>query len=300
MKDKKSKFMPVKSVVAATGVKVSGPGLGKVVAGMPLRSCLPSEVGRIKEEIRQEVGEVILETDKQGIVIKADSLGSLEALLKILRERNIEIKKASIGNISKKDISDAEINFDKDRLQCAVLGFNVELMPDVKVHPNVKVLTNEVIYRLLEEFEKWQQDEKKKLDSREIEFLLKPCKVQIMKGYVFRQNNPAIVGMEVLGGTLVAGTPLMKNDGEPLTEAKSIQQEQETIENAGKGKQVAVSLPGVTVGRQVNEGDIFFSSIPEEQFRKFKELKQKISDEEISILKEIADIMRKKNPMWGI
>ena len=299
MRDKKAKFKSVKEVTAATGVKISAPDLDKVVAGMPLRSCLPSEVQKVKEEIKKEVEDVIVETDKQGIVIKADSLGSLEALTKILKEKSIEIKKASIGNISKNDISDAEANYEKDSLQAAVLGFNVELMPDVKVG-NVKVLSHNVIYKLIEDFEKWQQEAKKQLEAMEIEHLHRPCKLKIMKGYVFRQSNPAIVGVDVLAGTLKVGTPLMKKDGNPITEAKSIQQEQENIEKAEKGKQVAVSLPNVTIGRQLHEEDILYSAIPEEHFRKLKEFKKYLSHEEIEILKEIAEIMRKSNPMWGI
>ena len=299
MRDKKAKFNSVKSVKAATGVKIAAPELDNVVAGMPLRSSLPNELEKVKEEIKKEVGEVIIETDKQGIVIKADSLGSLEALIKILREKNIEIKKASIGNVSKKDISDAEINYEKEPLQSAVLGFNVELMPDVKPK-NVKVLCNNIIYKLIEDFDKWQQEERKKLESKETEYLYRPCKIQLLKGYVFRQNNPAIVGVEVLAGTLKVGTPLMKKDGIAITEAKSLQQEQENVDKAEKGKQIAVSLPNVTIGRQIHEGDILYSGIPEEQFRKLKEFKKYLSSEEIAVLKEIAEIMRKQNPMWGV
>ncbi|MBI2658621.1 translation initiation factor IF-2, partial [Candidatus Woesearchaeota archaeon] len=136
--------------------------------------------------------------------------------------------------------------------------------------------------------------------SKVIEYLQRPCKIKIMKGYVFRQNNPAVVGVEVLAGTLKAGTPLMKNDGSAITEAKSIQQEQESIEKAEKGKQVAVSLPNVTIGRQVHEEDILYSAVPEEHFRKLKELKKYLTQEEIEVLKEIAEIMRKSSPMWGI
>ncbi|MAG91466.1 translation initiation factor IF-2 [Candidatus Woesearchaeota archaeon] len=300
MRDKKSKFKSVKQVTAATGVKISAPELDNVIAGMPLRSCLPSEVEKVKQEIKKEVSEVVIETDKQGIVIKADSLGSLEALLKILKEKNIEIKKASIGNISKKDISDAEISHEKDPLESAVLGFNVSLMPDVKVPQNVKVISNKIIYKLIDEFEKWQESERKRIEGKETEYLHRPCKIQVLKGYIFRQSNPAVVGIDVLAGTLKAGTPLMKNDGESITQAKSIQKEQETIEKAEKGKQVAVSLPNVTVGRQISEGDILYSAIPEGHFRKFKEFKKNISQEEIALLKEIAEIMRQQNPMWGI
>ena len=298
MRDKMAKFESVEEISAAIGVKIAAPELDKVVAGMPLRSCRQDEIEKVKEEIQKEVEEVVIETDRNGIVIKADSLGSLEALTKILKEKNVEIKKASIGNISKKDISDAEASYDKYPLQSAVLGFNVELMAEAP--QNVKILTNNIIYKLIEDFGNWQEATKRQLEAKEIDYLYRPCRIQLMKGYVFRQNNPAIMGVDVLAGTLKVGTPLMKNDGNAITEAKSIQQEQETIEKAEKGKQVAVSLPNVTIGRQLQEGDILYSAIPEEHFKKFKEFRKSLSHDEITILKEIAEIMRKNNPMWGI
>ena len=300
MHDKKTKFESVNEVSAASGVKIAAPELNEVVAGMPLRSCQPSEAQKIKEEIKKEVGEVIIEADKQGIVIKADSLGSLEALTKLLREKNIEIKKASIGNILKKDISDAEINCKKDPMQSAILGFNVKVIPELKVPFNVKVLCDNVIYKLIEDFERWQEEESKRIESKEMSGLAAPCKIQILKGYIFRQSNPAVVGVEILAGTLKAGTPLMKKDGAAITEAKSIQQEQESIEKAEKGKQAALSMPNVTIGRQLHEGDILYSAIPEEHFRKYKEFKKYLNNDEIELLKEIAEIMRENNPVWGI
>jgi|TARA_B100001964_G_C14261006_1_gene615533 translation initiation factor 5B len=299
IRDKKTKFQSVNHVSAAIGVKISAPEIDEVVAGMPLRSCSINEVKKVKEEIKKEIDEVIIETDAQGIVIKADSLGSLEALLKLLKEKNIEVKKASIGNITKKDVSDASISYEQDPLHAAILGFNIEIPPYIK-EKNVKILTNNIIYKLIEDFEKYQQEEKKRLEGKKIEFLVRPCKLQIMKGYIFRQNNPAVVGMDILAGNLKVGAPLMKSDGIAMTEAKSIQHDKETIEEAEKGKQVAVSLPKVTVGRQINEGDILYSAVPEEDFKKLKELKKYLSEEEKEILKEIAQIMRAKNPVWGI
>ena len=85
-----------------------------------------------------------------------------------------------------------------------------------------------------------------------------------------------------------------------ITQIKSIQKEQESINEAEKNQQVAVSLPKVTVGRQINEGDILYSAVPEEDFRKLKQFKKYLTQEEIGILKEIAQISRKKNPVWGI
>jgi len=299
IRDKKTKFQSVNKVSAAIGVKILAPEIDEVAAGMPLRSCSANEVEAVKKEIKKEVEEVIIETDAKGIVIKADSLGSLEALIKLLKEKNIPVKKASIGNVSKKDISDASINYEKEPLHSAILGFNIEIPPYIK-EKNVKIITNNIIYKLIEDFEKWQEQEKKRLEGKEIEFLVRPCKIQILKGYVFRQNNPAVVGVDVLEGKIKVDIPLMKNNGKKITEIKSIQKDQETVNEAEKNQQVAVSLPKVTVGRQINENDILYSAVPEDDFRKLKEFKKYLTEEEIGILKEIAEIMRKKNPMWGI
>jgi len=297
MRDKKSKFKPVREVSAATGVKISANDIDEVLSGMPIRSCQKDEIEKVKQEIKAEVEEVLIQTDKEGIIIKADNLGSLEALNKLLKEKNIPIKKASIGNITKKDISDAEANYEKDALKAVILAFNVTSEIEPK---NVKIISNNVIYKLIEGLEKWQVEEKRKIEAKELEELVMPCKFQLMKGYVFRQNNPAVVGVDVLAGTVRAGTPLMKEDGKEITGVKSMQMDQENIEKAERGKQVAVSMEGVTVGRQINEGEILYSAVPEKDFRKLKELKKYLTEEEKQILKEIAQIKRKSNAVWGI
>ena len=56
----------------------------------------------------------------------------------------------------------------------------------------------------------------------------------------------------------------------------------------------------MTVGRQIEEGDFLYSDIPEEDFKKLKGLKKNFSKMEINILKEIAEIKRKSNPVWGV
>jgi len=298
MRDKKSNFKPVSEVHAATGVKIAANDIEEVLSGMPIQSCSPDEINKVKQEIKSEVEEVIIQTDKEGIVVKADTLGSLEALDILLKEKGITIKKASIGDITKKDISDAEANFEKDHLKSVILGFNIS--SDISNTGNVKVITNSIIYKLIEDFEKWQEDEKKRVESEQLDKLATPCKFEIMKGYVFRQNNPAVVGVDVLGGTIKVGTPLMKEDGKQITEVKSLQLDQDNIEKAEKGKQVALSMDGVTIGRQINEGETIYSAIPEDDFRKLKDLKKYLSEEEKKILKEIAIIKRKENSLWGI
>jgi len=301
MRVKKANFKPVDQVSAATGVKISAPDTEEAVAGMPIRACSEQELEKIKQEIQTIVKEVLILTDKTGIIIKTDSLGSLEALTTLLKEKEITIRKASIGEITKKDIAEAEANYDKDPLKAVVLGFNVELSKEVKTIPDkIKIIKSDIIYKIIEEFELWQEQEKLRIEKQNLAELTMPCKLEILKGYVFRQNNPAVVGVDILAGKAKTNIPLIKQDGKEIGILKSMQLEQENIEEAEKGKQIAISLPDVTVGRQINEGDTLLSDIPEEDFRKLKKFKKYLNKEEIEILKQVAEIKRKTNPVWGV
>lgn len=302
MRDKKTKFKRIEKAMAATGVKIVAPGLNEVIAGMPIREASTANLEEIQDEVNKEIQDVLIEVDINGIIVKADTLGSLEALTNLLKKEEILIRKGTIGTISKKDVTDAHANMEKDILQGAILGFNVKVNQEAEAlakELNVQIMTNEIIYKLIEDYQKWYSAAMKSQEAKELDGVVRPCKIEIMRGYVMRQSNPAIVGVDVLAGTLATNTPLMKKR-KVLTSVKSIQHEKESLNKVEAGKQVAISLPGVMVGRQINEGDILYSAISPEDFQKMKKLKRHLSPEEIEILKEIANMMREDNPVWGI
>ena len=298
MRDKKTKFKGVKEITAATGVKISAPDIDNVIAGMPMQSYDKNK-DEVIQNIQSQVNEVIVETDSSGIIIKADTLGSLEALTFLLKEKEISVRKASIGKISKKDITDAESNYDKDPLQAVVLGFNVEREADVSGGEKVKIITNDIIYKIIEELELWQEQQKDMIEAKALDDVTRPCKFEFMRNHVFRQNNPAIIGCDIIEGVLSTGVRIMKN-GDSIGSIKSIKQEKDNLRTVNKGKQVAVSIEGVTVGRQIKEGDILYTYIPEPEFRQIKKLSKFLSKGEVEVLKEVAAMMRKENSIWGV
>jgi len=301
MREKKAKFKQMKEVHAATGVKIVAPNLEGAVAGMPIRSCKPEEVEETKKEVQKEVKEVLVETDKEGIVVKADSLGSLEALLTMLKEKGVTVCFASIGNITKKDISKAESN--ESIFNRIILGFNVGLTADAEDFlkgNDVKVIKKEVIYHIIEEYSQYIEELKKKIEKEELETLVRPCKFFVLRGYIFRQSNPAIVGVEIEIGKIKTGDPIMDKTGKGITKVKSLESEGENLTIGEQGRQLAMSMEGVTVGRQIKEGEYYYTDIPEEHFKKLKKLKQYLTEKEIEVLKEIAEIKRKENPVWGL
>lgn len=135
---------------------------------------------------------------------------------------------------------------------------------------------------------------------KELKNVVLPAKVQILRGAVFRQSNPAIVGLRIIAGKLKNNASLMKQDGSNAGEIKSMQNEGENIQEAIKNQEVAISLPKITIGRQLHEDDILYTNIPEEHFIKLKKLKKFLNQDEVELLKEIAKIKRESNPMWGV
>lgn len=290
--DEKNKFTPVKEVVAAAGVKIVAVGLKEVVSGMPL-FVINNNEEELREKIQEEVDEVVIETEEDGIIIKADTLGSLEALVTMLREREIPIKKASVGNVTKKDIAAAMST--QEKLEKVILCFNVSGESE-----DVKIISNNVIYQLIEDFEKWRAEEIKKEEQKELLGLIRPAKVKYLSGCTFRQNNPCVIGVEVLSGTLKPDTDLIKENSDVVGHIKTVEYERESVQEAEKGKQVAISMPGVTAGRQIHEEEIFFVDMNENNFKKLKEFKKFLTNDEVQVLKELAEIKRKSNNFWGI
>jgi translation initiation factor 5B len=163
----------------------------------------------------------------------------------------------------------------------------------------VKILTSDVIYKLIEDFQKWLMAKKKEIERESLAEITMPCRIKVLR-FMFRQSKPAIFGVHVDAGVLKQGIDVMNSECEKIGTIKAIQSENKSIGKVEKGKDVAVSMPNVTYGRQVREGDVLYADLNEEEFLKLKGNKQYLSQDEIALLQEIAQIKRKKKATWGI
>ncbi len=299
MRDPRERFDSVSEVAAAAGVKIAAPHLEKVVAGAPLRAVRDEEkVKEVELEVQQEVESITIKGDRVGVVVKADTLGSLEALVNFFRERGITIRIADIGDVAKRDVMEAAVVAEKDPLQAVILAFNVKILPDAEEEAKkygIKIFEEKIIYRLFENYNEWVSEKKEEMRRRAIEGLVKPAKIKILPGYVFRHSKPAIVGVEVLSGEIKPKYPLMKEDGQEIGEILQIQDKGEARAYARRGEQVAVSIRGPTVGRQIDEGDILYTSMPLSHIEKFKaELVEELTSDELETLKEIESVKKQR------
>jgi translation initiation factor 5B len=294
------KFKQVKKVVAASGIKISGPNLEGALAGSQIRVA-KDNINEVAAQIKSEIDAVRIETQANGILIKADTLGSLEALVNELMKENIPIRRADIGDVSKRDI--AEVKTIKDSLFSVIVGFDVEILPDAREEltgSDIKVFINNVIYKLIEDYKKWVVEQKKQIEKRRYETIIKPGRFTILPDCTFRQSKPAVVGVRVMGGIIKTNLEVMKEDGTVVGKIKGIQEHNENISEAMPGKEVAVAIDGPTVGRQIKEGDILYIDVPEKHAKIVEqELFEAMRVEDKEALMAYMEIKRKGNPFWA-
>ena len=299
----RNKFKEIDIAYAASGIRISADGLDNALPGSTVYVYNDEkELKEIEKKLKKDIENVIFQTDKEGIIVKADTLGSLEVLVKMLKDRNIPIKKADIGDINKEDVNIALSMKEKYPQYSVIVGFNIGINKNDEEYVrslNINLIISNVIYDLIEKIEKYINDIK--YNKEKILKELPPVgKIRILKGNIFRRSNPAIVGIEVLGGEIRKDVYLINLDGKIIGKILAIQKEKKNIDVAMKNDKVAISIDDAMVGRNIFEDDILYTFISENDYRKFKENKDLLSDEQKEILKEIAGIMRKENPAWGL
>jgi translation initiation factor 5B len=298
IRDPRERFDSVKEVHAACGIKISSPNLENVIPGAPIRVA-KGDLKEIIEEVRGQT-KIDFELDAQGLIIMADTIGSLEALVKESRENGIKIRKVDIGNVSKRDVIEA--NAASDPLNKIIFAFNIKVLPDAKeelANSDVTVFNEDVIYTILENYDEWIAKKKAELERERRQDYIHPGMIKFLPEYIFRVSHPAIIGVRVLGGRIKTDMRLIKDDGKVVGAIKGIQSENKAVEEALQGQEVAISIEGITVGRQIKGGDILYTDIPEKDAKKLKEM-DILNPDEKDVLTKIFEIKRKDNKFWGM
>jgi translation initiation factor 5B len=298
-----AKFKPKDKVTASTGIRMQLVEKDEVLPGMPFE-IYKNNLKELKEKFSKEISEKI-QTKKNGIIAKADSLGSLEALLFLLENQKIPVVKVGIGNINKTDVISAKANIDINELDAIIVGFNVSIEEDAKElikdqGKKIKVITEEVVYKLIESLVDWRLGKQKDIEKKRLMELTTICKIRILHQYVFRNTSPAIFGVKVEAGKLKQQINFIDEKGEKVGKIKNIQSEKKSVQEANEGMEVAISMPGVNFERIMKDKNYLYSDIGESQFRTFKKNKDLLSGGEMKILQEIAEIKRKEKADWGM
>jgi translation initiation factor 5B len=297
-------FENVEEVVAAEGVKIAAPDLDDAMAGAPIRVVRDHDVSEVVAAVKAELADIQVSTEEEGVTVKADTLGSLEALASTLEDAEIPVMHAEVGDVAPRDVRMAE-TADKPHHQ-SILAFNVDVLDDARQlaeQEDVTVFEHDVIYRLIEGYEDHVEEIEKAQQEQVLENITRPARFEILDDHTFRQSDPAVVGVEIRGGLLRRNSRIVNFDGsepERVGMLKSIQDGGEDVDEARTGERVAVSIDGPTVGRQIKEGDELWVEIPEKHAKILEqELTDDISADEREVLSMYLDKHRNRDPFWG-
>lgn len=277
------------SVVAAAGVKIYAPGLEGALPGSPLEAVQDFE--RDAAAIEAQFRNIIFEKkDELGVVLKADSLGSVEALLKLLAAEAIPVKGAAVGHVTRKDVIAAGAVAKQDAFIGVVLGFNVTILEEAALeskNSGTPIISSDIVYRLIDNYKEWVNERRERLKRESLETLTWPGKLKVLKGYVFRASKPAVFGVEVLSGRIKSGYRLMKASGEVVGEIREMQREKEKVAEASPGDQLALSCDGIAIGRNVAEGDVLYTYMILDEVKKWDGQLHMLSGPEKELFAEI-------------
>lgn len=304
MRDPRDKFRPVNEVVAAAGIKIASPDLDGVLPGSPVYATTnESQIDDLKKMVESEMKSVFIKNDTKGVILKCDTIGSLEALTDMLKRQNVPIAMADIGPVTRRDVVEALTIKEKDRHLGVVISFNVKILDDAQEEADanhVRIFHDQVIYSLIDNYTHWVEEDTANEENAILEELTPVCKFTFLKGYIFRKSNPAVFGVKINVGTLRQKVPIMNADGKKIGILHQIQDNGKNVDVAKKDQEVAVSIQNITVGRQVSEEEILYSFPPAPEAKLLlKRFSHKLSPEEFQVLQEIIEIQRKLNPMYG-
>lgn len=295
LRESTSKFYYIDFVSAASGIKISGSGLDDALPGSLVISTKKADY---QQEISSEIEEVFA-SDKTGIILKADTIGSIEAISRLLKAINVGISKKALGKVTKRDVLDAFSMRATDPKNAVILSFNVGMEDDAVAESSatgITVINANIIYKLIDDYKVWIENEIR-IEKEGLEkMLIFPGRIKVLPNHCFRMSHPAVFGIEVTAGRVKPGYLLMKDNGEILGSIKELQDNGINKQEVRKGESIAMSMNDVTFGRQVKDNDDLYTFINDEQIRALKyKYSQMLTDEDKDLLGELSEINRRKS-----
>lgn len=306
IRDPSQKFEQNEIIYAASGVKILAPDTDDVIAGAPIRAVSSDQdLEQVIAEVQRELETINIDTDEEGIILKADTLGSLEAAAGLFKENQIPIRKASVGAVSKKDVMDALASREMDPDSGQICAFNVKILPDAReesLNQGIPIFASPVVYRVVDEYKEYIEKRRNAEIATVMSELILPGKIRLIPRFLFRRSNPIVIGVEVEGGVIVPKMKLMNQHGKVVGTLHSITSNNESVNRAEKGQEVAISIQNAVWGRTIKDDDVLFIKSPENHIRQLRtRFRDELSPDTLETLIEYVKIMREfEQPYWAL
>jgi translation initiation factor 5B len=283
--NKKKDYKNVDFVSAASGVKIVAPDIDRCLPGSIIVSSEDLEaVSRLKEKPLS-----CFVSDIEGAFVKTDTLGSLEALTKLLSKNNICISRADIGPLTQKDILEIKVLHERDKKKGVLFLFNVNLQKEFAEqldNEKIPVFKNNIIYKLIEEYDDWLFKKNRVEKEKLLKEIIFPCELKVLKNHIFRISKPAIVGVKVIAGRLIPGSKLVNKEDE-IGVVEAIQAEGKSIPILERGAEAAISIKNAVYLKDFKEEDVFTVYVPNSSIEKLDQIIYDLTEEEQTMLQKI-------------
>ncbi len=233
--------------VVVSGFEKS-PKVGEIFKVFPDMESAQSSLQAVGKKEIHKIMNISAEQQVLNLVLKADCLGSLEAIEEILNKLPQEkiilrILRSEVGEINESDIKFAKA-FPVTGYPALILGFRVKTNPTIKnlaEKEKIKIITFEIIYDLVEGVRKFME---KILEPEEIRTDFGKVKVLIV---FLVEKNRIIIGGKVTEGEVKKGAQIEVLRGEELIgrgRLINLQKNKKDVERAIKGEECGILYEG--------------------------------------------------------
>ena len=124
----------------------------------------------------------------------------------------------------------------------------------------------------------------------------------MLPDFIFRNSNPAVFGVYVEAGVLYPKVSLITDQGKKVKRVHQIQDKGQTLEKATKDSEVAISIRGIEIGRDIGKDEVFYVNVPESHVRQLmsKFLDELTTDQKLALREYIELMRRSTHPWWGM
>ncbi len=278
--------------------------VGSIDAVKPIRLILQNpealigtSISVFKDETEKENIEHTMKSSIQnyndeksgGVIVCADSIGSLDAMKKLSESEGIQVGLAKIGSPTKRDLDLAKVG------NRAIMCFNVKIdreVAELAGAEKVVLIQGKAIYSIIDQYKTFLSQQKDRELQDKLSKIILPAKFRVIEKSVFRRSNPCVFGAEILLGEIRPGYRVIKSDGKVLGRIMDIQNENKKLENAKAGDKIAVSIDDAVFGRNLYENDLLYTDIGQNDLINFEDVKDSLPEDYSLALNEIRKIKR--------
>lgn len=290
-------YHTVEHITAAQCVKISAANLDSAIAGTTLHVANDSyDLVEFEKQVQDELRSASkYETVTDGVLVKASTLGSLEAMYNYLTENEIPISSTGIGEITHKDLIKAGVIAERNSMYGCILAFDLHFtnpeLVKLAEEKKITVITNDVLYQLVTEYEKYHN----KCLEKYRETAVWPCELELRKEWLFRHNKPMILGCKVITGKLNKGMMVISKDGKTIGEVTKIILDNKETESVEPGRECTFEIAEAEVVAErhflIDPVEPGYSLISRETIDALKKIKVKLSQKELKLIVHLKKIL---------